>query len=688
MNPSISPPAAKKISKQEEYHHDVIIGDYGWLRDNNWPDVKDKEVLEYLNKENAYCDEVMKPRQDITDLLYQELKDRIKEEDYTVPVKIDDYYYYSFIEKGQDYWVHARKKGALDNDKQVTLDENELAQGKDFLNIRAVEESPDHKLLAYSADYDGDERYTIYLKNIDEGENLKDEIDNTFGNVIWHENNQGFFYIPANEQWRAKEIYYHEIGADKSQDKLIYKEDDETYSAWIGKSDSKQFIFLGSSCSNATEAYYISLDDPEMKPQLILKREENHLYSVNHHNDYFYIQTNDAGKNFRVVKTFVTALSKENWQEVIPHSDKVYIERIDLYQDHMVVSTKELGLNKIEIINLNDKTSQFIGFPDPAYSASLQYTTFDAQAIRFSYSSLNTPFSIREYNFKSQNIQILKTQEIPSGFDSSEYAVERVWVTARDKEKVPVSLVYKKSLFKKDGSNPLYLWGYGSYGISIPPSFNRNIISLVNRGFVYAIAHIRGGDDLGFEWYEKAKFLNKRLTFWDFIDSAQHLIEEKYTSKGNIVIAGGSAGGMLMGVSVNEAAELYKCAVAHVPFVDVLNTMLDESLPLTPGEFKEWGNPKDKKYYDYIKSYCPYSNVKVQDYPAMFVTAGISDPRVTYWEPAKWVAKLREIKTDNNLLLLKTNMETGHFGKSGRFEYLKEVALEYNFILKNFSLEF
>ena len=538
-----SAPIAKKVGEQKEYHSDIIRDDYSWLRDNSWPDVKDEAVLEYLKQENAYVDAVMKSRQDITDQLFDELKGRIKEDDRTVPIKVDSYYYYSFIEKGQDYWVHARKKDSFDGQEQVTIDENKLAKDKDFLNVAMVKASPNHRLVAYSADYDGDERYTIYLKNIENDTHLPDKIDNTFGIMLWHENNEGFFYIPANEQWRAKEIYYHKVGTDKSEDKLIYKEDDEVYRAWIGKSSSKQFIFLGSSCSNATEAYYISIDDPEMKPHLISKREEDHLYSMEHHSDYFYITTNDAGKNFRVVKTPVAAPAKENWQEVIPHNENIYIEGVSLYENHMAVSTKELGLNKIEIINLQDETSNFIDFPEAAYSAGLRYTTFDADTIRFSYSSLNTPSSIREYNLKDQQIEILKVQEIPSGFDSSEYSVERVWVTARDGIKVPISLVYKTSLFKKDGSNPLYLYGYGSYGHAIPPAFNRNIISLVNRGFVYAIAHIRGGDDLGFEWYEKAKFLNKRLTFWDFIDSAQYLISEKYTSKGDIVIAGGSAGG-------------------------------------------------------------------------------------------------------------------------------------------------
>lgn len=655
---------------------------YSWLRDAEWPEVKDLKVLDFLKARNEECNHFFEPLSDVQNQIFEELKGRIKEDDKTVPIKIDDYYYYSYINKGSQYWVHAREH---DNKEQILLDENLEAQSSNFFRVINHEVSSNHKYLAYCEDRKGDERYTIKVKDLITNQLLSDAIENTFGEVVWHENNEGFFYIPANEYWRPEKVMYHKLDTPVEEDRLIYHEKDSTFRVSIARTSSKQYFCIETAASNSNETYCIDMMGQDFNLKLLSTRRDDHLYYVTHHKDDFYILTNDRGKNFRLVKTPVDAEQNE-WQEIIPTSQDIYLTGVVAYKDNIVLSKKKLGLPEADIINLRNNQVHPVSFKDPAYTARVIFTTYDSPALRYVYSSLNCPNTIYEIDFQSFETKTLKVQEIPSGYNPEDYVVERIWAPSSNEVNVPISVVYNKQNFKKDGSNPLYLYGYGSYGIAIPPSFRSWVISLMDRGFVFAIAHIRGGDDLGFEWYESAKFLTKKKTFEDFIACAEHLIDRNYTAKNNIVISGGSAGGLLLGYCINARPDLYRAAVMHVPFVDVLNTMLDDSLPLTPFEFKEWGNPKQPEYYEYIKSYSPYDNIKEQNYPHIFITSGLSDPRVTYWEPAKFWAKLSEFRKNNNFLLLKTDMDSGHAGKLGRFDQLKEVAEECTFILKAFDL--
>ena len=671
-------PIAKKILKKTELFDDALLDEYDWLRDRNWPNVQDKEVLGYLNQENDYTDNIMSPHKDFTDQIFNELKDRIVEDDETVPVKKGNYYYHSYIKKGMDYWVHVRRYQTLEAEAEIILDENELAEGKDFFNLGSMAISPNEKLLAYATDCSGDERFEIKIINLETKE-IIDVISNTMGQMVWYNDNK-IFYIPASKNWRAEKIYAHNLGDKKSEDILLYEEKNPIFRVWVNKSSSKDYIFLGSSSSETSEVYYIDLTSTTIEPKLILPRQGTRKYSISHKGKYFYILINDEGKNFRLTKTLIEGLQTGSLLEIIKHSDNVYLTDMCQYKNFYTIETKENGLAQITIYNNDDKLINQINLPqNKSYNADVIYTDFEDTKLRFSYTSLDSPYTIKEFSINSGDIKNLKTKYVPN-YNHEEYNSERIFATSKDGKKIPISIFYKKELLKKDGTNPLYLYGYGSYGISVPTSFRTSILSLIDRGFIYAIAHIRGGDDLGFDWYESAKFLNKKHTFDDFIASAEFLIKENYASDKNIVIAGGSAGGMLVGTCMNMRPDLFKAIIAHVPFVDVLNTMLDDSLPLTPGEFKEWGNPKEEEYYHYIKSYSPYDNIQKINYPHIYVTAGLTDPRVTYWEPAKWVAKLRDYKTDNNILLLKTNMEAGHQGKTGRFNYLKDYAQEYSFL--------
>ena len=516
---------------------------------------------------------------------------------------------------------------------------------------------------------------------------LKDKLDDVLGSIIWNETGNGFYYIKVDNKWRPNKLYYHELGTAQKADKLIYHEKDHTFGVGLSKTSDEKYIIMSIGSSDSREIHYMKSYDLSHTFKLIIPRKKDHLCDIDHIHNQFYIYTNDKGKNFRLVRVADNDISPKNYKEVIPHSEKIYLLGFSLYDHHIVYETKENGLPQIHIMNYELKALDTIKYPDPTYTTSATYSHHDDDGFMIHYSSMIAPSTVFKYHFKTKKMTTLKVREIPSGYNKSEYKSERVLVNSREKGiKIPVSLVYKKKLFKKNGSNPLFLYGYGSYGCAIPPGFNSNAISLLDKGFIYAIAHIRGGDDLGFKWYEDAKFLKKKRTFEDFIDAAKHLVKNKYTSQGNIVISGGSAGGMLIGTTINDAPELFKAAIADVPFVDVLNTMLDDTLPLTPGEFKEWGNPQEKKYFNYIKSYSPYDNVKAQNYPNLYILAGLNDPRVTYWEPAKWTAKLRDMKTDNNLLILETDMETGHGGKSGRFDAYKQVARKYAFIFKMFDL--
>lgn len=680
-------PKAKKIVHQVTHHGDSLTDHYHWLRDSRWPKEIDAEILSYLSAENDYYHAVMQPFSRQEECIYQELIGKIELADESVPIKKDDFFYYSRTNGDSNYPIFCRKWESLDSSEQIYLDMNTLAAGKTFFSYNAIAISPDHQKVAYSTDTTGAERFTIQIKDLDQNTLLKDQITDVINSIVWHENGEGFFYCKLNKHWRPDQIFYHQLNTPVENDVLIFKEKDPKYRLQISKSASKRYIFIGSYAKENSEIYFIDFNDMKFVPHILAKRTENHRYLVDHIHHDFFILTNDTGKNFRLVKTATDNPYQTSWQEIIPSSSSDYLKKLVLYRDYFAVESREHGLEKIKLYSYdNIQNPETIQFRDPTYSASLVTTPVDSEGARIIYSSLNVPETTLEYHFQSKKLRTLKVKEIPSGYDSTLYQSERVFAQNIDGIKIPISLVYKKSLFKKNGTNPLYLYGYGSYGLGMAASFHPTVIALLDRGFVYAIAHVRGGDEMGYEWYESAKLLTKKRTFTDFIAVTEYLIQEDYTQKENIVIVGGSAGGLLIGACVNERPDLYKAAIAHVPFVDVLNTMLDDSLPLTPLEFKEWGNPAEENFYHYIKSYSPYDNIKAQKYPAMYVTAGISDPRVTYWEPAKWVAKLRDMKIDDNLLLLETNMDAGHAGASGRFGHLREIAKEYNFIFMVFSI--
>ena len=646
--------------------------EYEWLRDKNWPQVKDDAILKHLTKENNYFEKMMQPVKNLEQEIYQELAARIKQEDQSYPVKIDNYQYYLEMKENKDYPIFLRKSSS---GTEILLDCNELSLGKSSFSMGDTEVSEDHNKYAYAYDEDGSERYTINLLDLANKTTLADKIKDTIGNIIWNKNSDGFYYLKLNEEWRPDRVYFHQLGTTETEDILIFEETNPGFFIDITKSSSKEYLLIQTGDSSSNETWYISLTYNKL--EVAIKRQKDLLYSINHINDKFYILTNDMGKNFRLVSS---EGNFSNLKEIIAHNDDEYLTDFDLYNDYVVITKRVLGLNKIQYYK-EDIFDGEIEFDEEVYQVDTSFTHKDDPYLRINYSSLTKPNSILEYDFASKVLYTRKVTEIPSGYIAEDYIAKRLWITSGDSTKVPISMVYRKDL--KEGPNNLLLYGYGSYGAGIPVNFNANIISLLDRGFVYVIAHIRGGDDLGFKWYEDAKFLNKKRTFEDFIAVAEYLIEQKYTSNKQLAIMGGSAGGMLMGAVINQRPDLFNTVVALVPFVDVLNTMLDESLPLTPIEFNEWGNPKLKEYYDYIKSYSPYDNVKKQEYPNILVTAGLTDPRVGYWEAAKWVAKLRKLKQDDNLLLLKTEMDSGHMGQQGRFKRLEERAMIYSFIIMN-----
>ena len=685
---AINPPLAKKIPYTFELHGEKVQDEYHWLRASGWPDkITDEAVLSYLKEENAYFDNYMDLLADKKDMFFEELKGRIKLADQSTYVKKDDYFYYTRTEEDKDYTIYCRKFGSTSAPEEILLDVNELAKDQKYTSIGSFSISPDHKLMAYSVDFTGGEKYTLKIFNLETKTFLADQIDNTIGSIVWHEDQTGVFYTPTDDKWRHDKVLFHKLGTKNIDDKLIFHEKDPLYYVSVGKSSSKEYIFITVSGHDSNEMYFIKMTDKTFTPQLVLARKDRIQYSIDHNGPFFYQYTNDGAKNFQILRAESNDYSATKpWSTYIAEKKDKYLSSFDLTQNYLLMNYKVKGLAELVAKNLDNETQQVLNFPENAYTAGIYSTNFKENDIRVDYSSLARPNTVYSYDFNSNKLSTLKVQEIPSGFDPEEYATERLFVKT-DGVEVPVSLFYKKSLFKGDGSNPLYLYGYGSYGLSIAPSFRNSAVSLVNRGFIYAVAHIRGGDDLGHDWYEAAKFLNKKRTFSDFIAVADELISLNYTSEGNIVIVGGSAGGMLVGNVINQRPELFKAAIAHVPFVDVLNTMLDENLPLTPGEYKEWGNPKDKDYFEYMKSYSPYDNVSQQNYPSLFVTAGLSDPRVGYWEAAKWVARLRDRKLGDNIIIFKTNMSFGHAGASGRFDYLKEAADDLVFITNIFKVK-
>ncbi len=673
-------PKAKKIEKFLEIHGDRRLDPYFWLNERENP-----EVLKYLEEENAYCDEIMKDTEDLQQLLFDEMKARYKEDDESLPYFFNEYWYLVRYEKGKEYPIFSRKFQTLENEEEILIDVNILAEGEKFFEVGSVAVSPDNKLISYSTDNLGRRIYTINFKNLETGEVFQDQIYNTTGKVVWANDDQHVFYIRKDDNLRAFQVFRHHLGTPSEDDVLVFHEKDETFDVNAFKTKSLEYIFIASSSTISDEMRFIPAENVFADWKIVQPRIDDLEYSVEHYQDQFYIITNaDDATNFKIVKTKVSQPGIENWVEVIPHRKETLLEGFEIFNDYLVLEERTEGLLHIKIIDNHSGNSHYLQFSDPTYTAYIGLNLeFNTKKLRFGYTSLTKPNSTLEYDMEARTTKILKEQEVLGGkFFGENYVSERIWAPSRDgKKKIPISLVYHKNT-PKSADTPLLLYGYGSYGHTVDASFSNVRLSILDRGFIYAIAHIRGGEYLGREWYEEGKMLNKKNTFFDFIDAGKHLISENYTSEKHLYAMGGSAGGLLMGAVINEEPELFNGIVAQVAFVDVVTTMLDETIPLTTGEFDEWGNPKIKKYYDYMKSYSPYDNVEAKNYPNMLITTGLHDSQVQYWEPAKWTAKLRDLKTDSNILVFKTDMSAGHGGASGRFESLKEDALEYAFLLK------
>lgn len=679
MSENIVPPMAAKKDTVLEKHGDKRIDSYYWLNDRENP-----EVIQYLKDENAYYEKMTAHTKDFQQQLFDEMKARIKEDDESVPYLYNGYYYITRFEKGKEYPIFSRKKGSLTAKEEIMFDCNEMAKGKAYFKLSGLNVSEDNKLVSFATDETGRRIYTLHVKNLETGEILADKIPNVNGESVWANDNKTLFYSTKDKKTlRSDKIHKHILGTDAKKDELVYYEKDETFTVYVAKTKSKKFIVIGSTSTLTSEFQTLNANEPNGKFKVFQPRVRGLEYNISHYNDHFYIVTNkDKATNFKVMKTPDNATASSNWVDVIPHDEKVLIEGIEIFKNYLVVEERSNGLNKIRIMPWDKSGDYYLPFDIETYSAETNTNIdFDTDILRYGYQSLATPYSVIDFNMKTKTKEIKKEYEVLGGkFDKNNYKEERVWATAMDGTKIPISVVYRKGM-KKDGNNPLLLYAYGSYGYSMEPNFDSTILSLLDRGFVYAIAHIRGGEDMGRQWYEDGKLLKKKNTFTDFIDCSKFMIEQKFTSSKHLYAQGGSAGGLLMGAVVNMAPELYNGVIAAVPFVDVVTTMLDDSIPLTTGEYDEWGNPNDKVYYDYMKSYSPYDNVTAQDYPNMLVTTGLHDSQVQYWEPAKWVAKLRTLKTDKNLLFLDTNMDAGHGGASGRFEALKELAKEFSFLL-------
>ena len=672
-------PVAKKVNKEIITHGDVRVDPYYWMNDR-----EDKEVIDYLNAENEHTSTVLKHTEKFQDSLFHEMKNRIKETDQSVPYKSNGYFYYSRFEKGMEYAVNCRKKDSLDTEELVIVDQNERAKGHDYYALGGLAISDNNKIVALGEDIVSRRIYTVQFKSLETGEMLTDRLENTTGGITWAADNKTVFYTQKDESLRSYKIFRHELGTSQEDDVLVFHEEDVTFNTYVYRSKSKKYILVGSSSTLSSEVRYVESNNPTGEFTIFQKREDNHEYGVAHYGDSWFVSTNWEAKNFRLMKTPEGSTSKENWTDVIAHREDVLLEDLEIFNDYLVLGERQNGLTKLRIIPWDGSAEHYIKFNDPAYMVySSVNIDYDTKVLRYGYTSMTTPSSVYDYNMETRDQVLLKQQEVVGGYDVSKYESRRFMVPARDGKKVPVSLVYRKDMKKPEG-NPMLLYAYGSYGYSIDPSFSSTRLTLLDRGFVFAIAHIRGSQTLGREWYDDGKMMNKKNTFFDFIDSADFLISEKYTSSNQLYAMGGSAGGLLMGAIINYRPELWNGVVAAVPFVDVVTTMLDETIPLTTGEFDEWGNPKEEDAYHYIKSYSPYDNVAEKEYPNLLVTTGLHDSQVQYWEPAKWVAKLRDMKKGNNMLLMKTNMEAGHGGASGRFEGLKETALEYAFI---FNLE-
>jgi oligopeptidase B len=674
---SMKPPVAEKKPKELTIHGDTRIDNYYWLRERDNP-----EVIAYLEAENKYRESVMKGTEQFQKDLYEEIISRIKQDDRSVPYKENGYFYYTQYEEGKEYPIFCRKKESMEAIEEVLADVNELAEGHSYYQVGGLSVSPDNRYMAIGIDTVSRRKYTIYIKDLETGKMLEDRIPLTTGGSSWASDSKTLFYTQKDDETlRSKAIFRHVMGADASDDVMVYEETDETFGTTVYKTKSRKYLVIGSFSTLTSEFRFLPADDPEGEFKIIQPRIRGLEYNISHYGDYFYIITNLDATNFRLMRTPVDRTGKENWEEVIAHREDVLLEEIEIFKKYLVLEERKEGLTSLRVIPWDGSEEHYIDMEEEVYTASFSINPeFDSEVLRYNYSSLTTPNTVIDYAMDTREKTVMKQDEVLGGeFDPANYEARRIYATADDGKRIPMSIVYRKGI-ELDGTNPTLIYGYGSYGITMDPGFRSYRLSLLDRGFVYAIAHIRGSQIYGRPWYEDGKLLNKMNTFTDFNDCAEFLIKEKYTSPEHLYAMGGSAGGLLMGAVINLQPELYQGVIAAVPFVDVVTTMLDEDIPLTTAEYDEWGDPNEKMYYDYMLSYSPYDQVKAQDYPNLLVTTGLHDSQVQYWEPAKWVAKLRDMKTDDHLLLLYCNMETGHGGASGRFEQYKETAMEYAFL--------
>lgn len=680
FDPSIVPPMAEKNAYQHRIHDDIRIDDYFWLKDRENP-----EVVDYLERENDYYQKMMKNTKSFESDLFEEMKSRIKEDDTSVPYFYNGYWYITRYNKGEQYPIYIRKKDSLTANEELLFDCNQMAKGHDYFSLRGINVSPDNTKVAFGIDTQSRRKYTLYVKDLATNTLLPTKIENTTANSVWAADNQHLFYTYKDpETLRSTTIYRHDILNTNTKDTQVYFEADETFSVYVSSSKSNEYIFIASFSTLTSEFQFLKASTPLEPFSYVQKRIRGLEYSVSQFKEDFYIMTNhDDAVNFKLVKTAIETPELSSWEPFLEHREDTLIEDLDIFETHYVVTERTNGLTRFRIVSWEDGSDYFMPLEGETYTLYSGFNpTFESTKLRYGYTSLTTPSSVYEFDMLTKTTTLLKQVEVLGGdFKPENYIEKRIWAPARDGKQIPISLVYHKNT-KIGPSTPLLQYAYGSYGATIDPGFSSTRLSLLDRGFVYAIAHIRGGEYLGRQWYEDGKLFKKKNTFTDFIDCSKFLINQKYTSADHLNAYGGSAGGLLMGVVINEAPELYNSIVAAVPFVDVITTMLDETIPLTTSEYDEWGNPNNKDYYQYMKSYSPYDNIKKQDYPNMLVTAGFHDSQVQYWEPAKWVAKLRTLKTDNNVLFLDTNMKAGHGGASGRFNALKETAETYTFLLE------
>ncbi len=671
------PPVARVVPRELSEHGNTRVDNYFWMRER-----EDPEVIAYLEAENEYTDAMTAHTEDLQELLFEEIRGRIKQDDTSVPFKEGNHFYYTRYEEGKEYPIYARKRGSLDADEELMLDANVLAEGHGYFSVGAWRVSEDERLLAYAVDTQGRRVYDVRFRDLETGELLPDRIDSITPNYVWANDNRTIFYTKQDpETLRSFQILRHVLGTESSEDELVYEERDTEFGAHISKTKTKRYLMIGCYQTLSSEIRYLDADDPRGEFEVVLPREAEHEYSVVHFGDHFYIVTNDSARNFRLVRAPVSDPDREHWEEVIPHREDVLLQGIEVFRDYLVVDERKDGLTQLRIRRWDGTDDHYLEFEEQAYTSYVHVNRdIESGVLRYGYTSMTTPNSVFDYDMTTREKNLLKRDEVLGGFSSEDYVTERRYATARDGVRVPVSIVYRTGTVL-DGSSPLLLYGYGSYGASMEPTFNAARLSLLDRGVAYAIAHIRGGQELGRAWYEDGKLFNKKNTFTDFIDVALFLIREGYADPKRLFAEGASAGGLLMGAVTNMRPGLWRGVLAHVPFVDVVTTMLDETIPLTTSEYDEWGNPNEVDYYNYMLSYSPYDKIEAKDYPNILVTTGLHDSQVQYWEPAKWVAKLRAMKTDSNTLILKTHIEAGHGGVSGRYRRYRDTAFQYAFLL-------